>query len=172
MNPNASPNSTCASGTVQSPYYLFGADQLPSAASMSADTSGGASHVQTTLTNLYMTGEATQQEYTYVRERDNANYGITDEELTYEGHMHRTPTEAKALANEVKILTDDTKYLMKKYEIEPVKENNSLAVDPYQQKFQRRNKPPHAAEMKQLFSPGGDGFAAFEHAQTFQLLVD
>ena len=45
--------------------------------------------------------------------------------------MHRTPKEAKALANEVKILTDDTKYLMKKYEIEPVKENNSLAVDPY-----------------------------------------
>ena len=138
---------------------------------MSADTSGRASHVQTTLTNLYMTGEATQQEYTYVRERDNANYGITEEELTYQGHMHRTPKEAKALANEVKILTDDTKYLMKKYEIEPVKENNSLAVGPYQRKFGPK-RPPHAAEMKQLFSPGGDGFAAFEHAQKFQLLVD
>ena len=136
---------------------------------MTADTSGLASHVQTTLT---MTGEATQQEYTYVRERDNANYGITEEELTYQGHMHRTPKEAKALANEVKILTDDTKYLMKKYVDEPVKENNSLRVDPNQRKFEPRNKPPHAAEMKQLFSPGGDGFAAFQHAQTFQLLVD
>ena len=139
---------------------------------MSADTSGRASHVQTTLTNLYMTGEVTEQDYSYVREIDNANYGITDGELTYQGHMHRTPKEAKALANEVKILTDDTKYLIKKYVDEPVKENNSLRVDPYQRKFQPRNKPPHAAEMKQLFSPGGDGFAAFQHAQTFQLLVD
>ena len=136
---------------------------------MSADTSGRASHVQTTLTNLYMTGEVTEQDYSYVRERDNANYGITEEELTYQGHMHRTPKEAKALANEVKILTDDTKYLVKKYVEEPVKEKR---VDPYQQQFQPRNKPPHAAEMKQLFSPGGDGFAAFQHAQTFQLLLD
>ena len=136
---------------------------------MSADTSGRASHAQTTLTNLYMTGEVTEQDYSYVRERDNANYGITDEELTYQGHMHRTPKEAKALANEVKILTDDTKYLMKKFVDEPVKEKR---VDPYQQKFQPRNKPPHAAEMEQLFSPGGKGFAAFQHAQTFQLLVD
>jgi len=42
--------------------------------------------------------------------------------------MHRTPKEAKALANEAKILTDDTKYLMKKFVDEPVKEKR---VDPY-----------------------------------------